>query len=379
MKETNRTFSASFFRLFITIPATALYLICLSGWYVPPEITRIPALLSPAFVWCWLFLWPLMLWWGKKNKAILFALAVLTVGGLPTMAASFSLAIAKPFPIEKANENLRVMQWNCMNFPGAEKSNPTRKNERKASVDFINQYQPDIICLQDFTETRSPLFHSNLALLRDTLGYVYEYVESHANELRSYGFMTLSNAIFSKKPILGHGALFFPDEAFPEAIVWIDVALGNLPVRIVTTHFSSMHFTSHKHFNPTLPYHLKPDSGIIMSPDVLKKMNYYLGKHIGQSKYLRDFLDSCSIPVVLAADLNIVPAHPLYKQVRGQLQDGFLGSKTGMGNTYNYLAPNLRIDYLFNDKRLKPVNFHHFTEGFFDHDHLLADYAWRKP
>ncbi len=272
------------------------------------------------------------------------------------------------------------MQWNCMNLPGNDPANQSFQKERRLAFNFIDKYQPDIICLQDFAEIKFRTIYSNMALLRDSLGYAWEHVVPYGTELKKYGFVTSSTAIYSKKPFLNKGALFYTNSHFPEAIVWVDINLENQPVRIVTTHFASMHLSSHKIMNPArLPYFLRVDSSIIMSQNLFTKLNFFLKKHREQARFLRNFLDTCPIPVILAADLNTVPANYLYKQVKGEMEDGFIGSKTGMGSTYNYLAPNIRIDYLLNDRKLKPLAFQHFENGFFDHDHLLADYTWRKP
>lgn len=380
MKASIKGFPKHFFRIIITVPAIGLYILSLLGWYVSPAYWPLPSLFSPGFVWAWFFLWVLLAWWVKKQKLVALVYIVLILAGLPPMLSSFSLGISRRFPVKKEAIALRVMQWNCMGLPGTDKFFPRSHPTRKAIANFINRYQPDIICLEDFADIRHHLINSNRDFLRDTLGYHWENLAPSATELRKYGFITYSTAIYSKRPLLNAGLVYYSGSPFPEAIVWVDVALEGKPVRVVATHFASMHFSSQTLFrHQRMPYMLKPDSAIIMNRNILAKMQYFQGRHVQQAQLLRRFLDTCAIPVVLAGDLNTVPANYLYRQVKGNLQDGFMGSTTGMGNTYNYLAPNLRIDYLFNDKRLKPSAFHHFEDGFVDHDHLLADYQWRNP
>jgi endonuclease/exonuclease/phosphatase family metal-dependent hydrolase len=129
--------------------------------------------------------------------------------------------------------------------------------------------------------------------------------------------------------------------------------------------------------NKAVPYYLVQDSSIVKSKNIISKIKYYQAEHTIQAKQLRAFLDTCSFPVILCSDLNTVPANHIYQKVRGNLKDGFIGSKTGMGNTYNFLLPNLRIDYLLHHPALEARQWKHFANGFFDHDHLMADFSWK--
>jgi endonuclease/exonuclease/phosphatase family metal-dependent hydrolase len=273
------------------------------------------------------------------------------------------------------------MQWNCNNLPGYDigwHNNPNLL-KRKEAADFIQYYQPDILCIQDFSEVVDRRMYSNISLLTDTLGYRFSHLFQTGITIKPFGKVSNFLGIFSKQPPVNKGVHWYSNSEFPEAIVWADFLLNGRLVRVVSTHFQSMHFFSQKQFaHITLPYWQKPDSAIIMSSSILLKLNHFQQQHLLQAKELRRFLDTCSVPVILGADLNTVPANYIYRHVKGSLNDGFLGSKTGLGATYNYLAPNLRIDYLLNDRQLSPQVWKHFQEGFLDHDHLLADYQWAQ-
>jgi endonuclease/exonuclease/phosphatase family metal-dependent hydrolase len=271
------------------------------------------------------------------------------------------------------------MQWNIMGFPGSGKWWDSAKNGRFRAMDFLTRYNPDVICIQDFSETKSRHQFSNISFFTDTLHYPFMHVVEYAHSISKYTVLHHSTIIFSKLPFRQTGSIPYHSGPYPEHIVWADIQFRGKDIRVVSTHFRSIHLFSHKTFNrDALPYHMKPDSGIIMSADLLKKLTFFQGLHAGQAQRLRSFIDSSNKPVILGADLNCVPAGYVYRTVKGDLSDGFGANEFGVGATYNYLLPNLRIDYLFNDNRLKRVQWKHFDDGFFDHDHLMTDLEWKQ-
>jgi endonuclease/exonuclease/phosphatase family metal-dependent hydrolase len=363
----------------VTVAAVLSYLFSIAGWYISPALSWILPIASMGFPYAWIFVFVLYRLWLKSNRKIAYFLLAMVLAGVQPATATFSVGWQREMPEKKQNNVLRIMQWNSNDLPGCDigwHDNKLLRN-RKQAADFLHRYQPDIICIQDFSDIVDQRMYSNIALLADTLGYRYFHLAPYGFTIAKYGKITHSSGIFSKYPPVNKGIHRYSHAAFPEAIVWADFLLEGRLVRVVSTHFQSMHLFSHKHFaNITLPYWQKPDSAIIMSPSILLKLKHFQQQHLLQAKQVRSFLDTCSVPVVFGADLNTVPANYLYRLIKGDMNDGFIGSKTGLGATYNYLAPNLRIDYLLNDKQLIPKVWKHYNEGFLDHDHLMADYQW---
>ncbi|HSK11908.1 MAG TPA: endonuclease/exonuclease/phosphatase family protein [Phnomibacter sp.] len=380
MNASNTAHRRHRFIFIATIVSIPVYLLSSMGWYVAPDNIWIfsVASLGFAFIWPWLLALSLW-WWWSFGKPPIFLWLLLLMGWGPA-TATYSIGRPKPFEAKKETGALRVMQWNCMGLPGMVKGWYEHTSERSAAVDLLNRYKPDVICLQDFNDTRGRQLYSNIDLLTDSLGYPYRVFASHPPTIHPYGKVWQGTAIFSRLPFLQQGVVPYEGFEYAGSIVWADMDMDGKMVRVVTTHFRSMQLFSHRTFaGKKLPYFMLPDSAIIMSSSILKKLRFFQMEHARQATQFRAFLDTCSVPVIVAADLNTVPANYIYRQVRGgDLQDGFLGSKTGLGNTYNYLAPHLRIDYLMHHDALEAVQWHHFEEGFFDHDHLMADHRWKK-
>jgi len=363
----------------VTLPAILAYLLSVAGWYLSPEISWILPIASMWFPYAWIFVFVLFRLWLKSHRGFAFFLLAIGLAGVQPAAATFSVGWQKDIPEKKHSNALRIMQWNSNDLPGYDIGWPDNKllKNRKNAVDFLERYQPDIICIQDFSDVVDRRMYSNISLLADTLGLRFSHLAAYGFTIRKHGKISSYLGVFSRQPPVNKGIHWYSNTEFPEAIVWADFLLNGRMVRVVSTHFQSMHLFSQTHFaGLKLPYWQKPDSAFIMSPNILLKLTYFQHQHWLQAKELRSFLDSCSVPVVFAADLNTVPANYIYRHVKGDLNDGFIGSKTGLGATYNYLAPNLRIDYLLNDKRLTPKVWKHYKDGFLDHDHLMADYQW---
>ncbi|MCU0376239.1 MAG: endonuclease/exonuclease/phosphatase family protein [Chitinophagaceae bacterium] len=365
-----------FLALFPAVTGFLLFVSAL-GWYYRP-VSYLPlALLTLVTVYalpvaCYIFIRQAFA--RHKWKATVWA--VLLLLALPPFLASVTLPVkGSKFLADRPTGTLRVMQWNCGTLVGNLISSSEKKPERLEAVRFIQQLQPDVICLQDYADVRGRYTRSNHALLQDTLGYRFTVNDWHFQQVFNYGVVRHGTAIYAKIPLLATGVLPFTNRQYPEAIVWADVLLNKKRVRIVTVHFRSMNLNGHNTYK-SIPFNqfVHQDSAIIMSKNILNKMVYYQQEHSYQAQVLRRFIDTCRYPVVLAADLNTVPAQHTYRLAKGTLRDDFFGHTTGLAATFNYLAPNIRIDYLMSSRALRCLQWYHHREGFFDHDPLLADY-----
>lgn len=353
-----------------------VYLCALGGWYVNAITFPIGAIFSVAFAYVWpALLFLSILWWFLHKKVTIF-FGILLMLGLPPASATFSIGIPKPFVKQKNALAIRVMHWNCMDLGIFGIGWPQHMAHREKIKKFFQQYSPDVLCLQDFSELEGRLFYSNLQFISDTLQLPYIHVVYRSYSIYPYGKVKMGSLIASKIPFNGTGEVTYSQPAFPNRILWVKLTWQGKPITVVSTHLQSLNLFSHKEFSKIkLPYYMKSDSAVIMSHNMLHKLSHFQQVHALQVKELRPILDTIKNPIVFAADLNSVPASNVYRSIRGnRLLDGFMGTKTGLGNTFNFLLPNLRIDYLMHDKNLKCLQWHHFTDGFFNHDHLIGDY-----
>jgi len=366
--------------LWLSLTVTLGYVFSLLSWYVSTLHFWLLGLAALCFIFLWVLVLFFALFWLIRKRIQLAAVyLILFLLGWSPATASFSVGSEIPFLVEKKAATLRVMQWNANELSGNHKNRDTDKYNRLRAVQFVQKYQPDVICIDDFSEIISKHNHSNKALLKDTLGYIHQFTVMHAYTPNPYGWVQQGIGIFSKVPFLDSGSLAYPDRNFPEHILWVDLPLQGHRVRVVATHFRSMNLRGAPAFNPRrFPVYQKPDSAIIMSGNLIEKLRFYQREHALQATFLRSFLDTCSFPVIFCADLNTVPASHTYQKVRGNLRDDFITATIGLGATFNYMAPHIRIDYMLSSRLLKVEQWKHFEDGFSDHDHLMGDYGWKK-
>lgn len=354
-----------------------VYLPSLFVYYVHPGQWWVMGILSIGFPYTWVA-FVLAVWLGfKKNKRLGWLLLLLWCAGLLVMQYVIALHSPKKFAMQKPAGTLRIMQWNCMELAGFDKANVNFKQARFEAVQWIRKSNPDIILMQDFHDYQSKYFWSSIALFRDTLGYKYYYYKPYLYEQQAWGNSTEGVAIFSKLPLIDSGSVQYTGKKYPSYIVWATVLFNHKPMRIATTHFTSMNLNSGKTSVDSLNYVQKPDSVVLTSGSTWKKLQYYQPYHVLQASMLRTFVDSSSLPVIVGADLNSVPSSYVYRLLKGNMHDAFLYAGSGIGTTYFSMLPSLRIDYLFMDDVFKIIQLERSYLRISDHLFLLADVTWK--
>lgn len=355
--------------ILLYLPACLIYIISASNWWVM-------GILGIGFPYLWLALcifFIVSLW---QNWRVPFFIFTLLLCGWPIMRNVLALNKPRGFEVTKKPGSLRVMQLNCQGFQGEYKGFHHLLEERGKAVAFLRQYQPDIICLQEFSTSAGPEFYSNIALLKDTLGYRYYTFRPYYHYERPWASNWIGNAIFSKYPIADSGSLVYPGKKFPEDILWAGIAYNGRNVRVAATHLESFHLT-HVRDNEPVAEHYWEDSLVIFQGSYLQKLRYFQPYHVQQAAFLRSFLDTCQGPLILGGDLNSVPSSYVYNKIRGPLRDAFLDKGTGFGRSFHSWQPALRIDYLFYNHQLRLLQHGLFRITFSDHDAEMIDVEYR--
>jgi endonuclease/exonuclease/phosphatase family metal-dependent hydrolase len=376
-----RIFSSKLFRKLswiIIVAAMVVYLPSLFVYQIHPGQWWVMGILSIGFPFTW-FTFIMAVWFGfKKNKTLGWFLLLLWCAGFFIIQHVVALHPPKDFVIAKPAGSLRIMQWNCMQIAGTDKGVQKYQQERFEAVQWLRKYNPDILTLQDFQNYESEYMRSSIALLRDTLGYRYYYFKPAYVEQTPWGKSNDGVAIFSKLPFIDSGSIQYTGKKYPSYIAWATVLFNNKPLRVATTHFTSMNLNSGKVSADTLNYVQKEDSIVLKTGSKWKKLQYYQPYHVQQAKVLRAFLDTASLPVALGIDMNSVPSSYVYKLVKGNRIDAFLEAGNGFGKSYFSRLPNLRIDYLLMDESIQTNQLQLHYLRLSDHLLLLADVSWKQ-
>ena len=310
--------------------------------------------------------------WFFNKKRIAIYLFILLLCGFQNIGSTLAINIP-PSSSVKSKSSLRIMGWNVRNFDNSAIHADSANSVRRRMFTFIQQINPDILCLQDMVEFEGPAFSSNIQALAD-IGFIYHYIPSEINYYEHYGTVKVSNAIFSKMPLLDSGSVLFNDPSYPEKILYADINFKGKNLRIYTCHFRSINLFSN---NPPKPIPLHGDSSFLYTASKFEKLKVFQQEHAMQANIARQFMDASPYPILFAADMNSVPASYAYKKTKGNLQDAFINKGFGLGGSLDSLPRTLRIDYLFAGNEFTIENYHQDKGNLSDHYPHFMDVRWK--
>lgn len=214
-------------------------------------------------------------------------------------------------------------------------------------LEFINTQNPDILCIQEF---------SNSANI-DLKIYPYKYVLMEGKQIKT------GQAIFSKFPIIDQGLIVFPHSN--NNVVFADIKKGKDIIRVYNMHLQSIK--------------ISPDVGEISENiDVIdqQKSKYLYGRiskafkqQQEQAAIFKEHEKDCKYPIIICGDMNNSAFSYVYRNIKGKLRDSFEEAGTGFGATYKFKYYPARIDYIFADETMEVKQFESFSD-FQNSDHF---------
>ena len=283
------------------------------------------------------------------------------------VAALVSIRSEQQVALDKDPEVLRVFSWNVSSWTESKKS--AGKNQgasyREEMLDVVRQYNPDVVCFQEFFESYNPkFFPSNIAAL-EQMGFRYHHFTPAiltVNKTFRTGLI-----IMSKFPITDTGSLRYPVGRLREGLSYADVKVGNRTVRFFNTHLMSLGLHRSTYVDPT---------GSEFKGGVLSNLKRTYTYRKVQVDILRQQMDSSPHPVILCGDLNDVPNSYTYFKARGPLRDAFVKKGSGFGRTFKFISPTIRIDYILYDPSMKVKQFAKLKYNYSDHYPQVADLSF---
>ncbi len=211
---------------------------------------------------------------------------------------------------------------------------------------FINDKNPDILCVQEYSENA----HIDFRV------YKYKAVFMEGNKIKT------GQAIFSKFPIFNQGSLQIKDVG--NNITFADIKKGKDTIRVYNIHLQSIK--------------ISPDVNEISenvetinqqkSQQLFGRIRDAFKKQEQQAEILAEHKKECNYPVIICGDMNNSAFSYVYRSIKGNLNDCFEEAGNGFGQTYKFKYYPARIDYIFVDKRMKVKNFKNFS-NFENSDH----------
>jgi endonuclease/exonuclease/phosphatase family metal-dependent hydrolase len=298
----------------------------------------------------------------RRSKWFFLSLAALLVSW-QQLSVVFAFHTNKEFNGDKG-ENLRVLSWNVSSW--TENHYSTDKVEatglRNLMMDAVQMQDADVLCFQEYFESFAPELYPQNAPVFRKMGFNYYYFTPSLKIIN--GAVQTGLCIFSKYPIVD-SAFYKPEEGSNgEGCSMVDIQFKDKIIRVVNTHLQSPRLARGEY---------SALSEVTESRSVLGKIKRAYFFRSREAQLVRNHIDTSAHPVILCGDFNDVPNSYSYFTIRGKLQDAFLKKGSGIGKTFQFISPTLRIDYMMADQRLKIEQFSKLDYTYSDHYPQLMD------
>lgn len=221
-----------------------------------------------------------------------------------------------------------------------------RDNVSSEISSFIKEQNPDILCIQEFSNNNNVDFRI----------YKHKYVFVEGKNTK------LGQAIFSKYPIIDQGNIKFPNST--NNAVFADIKRGKDTLRVYSIHLQSIKITPDVH---------EIDENIQgvtqnQSKRILRRMTDSFKTQQQQAEIIKKHKLACKYAVIICGDLNNSAFSYVYRSIKGDLNDAFEEAGSGFGKSYDFRYFPGRIDYVFSDKTFTVKQFSTFP-SFINSDH----------
>jgi len=233
--------------------------------------------------------------------------------------------------INNSKNSIKIISFNIRNFVNNGWKENNREQVKKKLIKILNNENADIICLQEFPDTVNIKLNKNIEL-----------------------YQNLGTTILTNRKIINKRKLNLKSNTLNSCIS-IDLINEKDTIRIYNMHLESIHINKKDNF-------LKK----------IKKINEANIIRINQINTIKNDIKKCQHPVIICGDMNSSPYSLAYEKISKNLNDAFIESGYGLGNTFKYIIP-LRIDYIFHQKKINSYNFNTINTNISDHKMITCE------
>jgi endonuclease/exonuclease/phosphatase family metal-dependent hydrolase len=301
-----------------------------------------------------------------KRRCIFFFAAILL--NIPNII--HYVRISSPVEeVQKKEGQIKIISYNVNLFDFYAHINE-RNTTKKKILDFISDTKADIVCFEEYYETKNGSFSIARHLIGN--GYIY-HTKRDENNKAYYG-----NVIYSRFPIVNEGTIKGLSSLYAH---FADVLVSKKDtVRIFNMHLYSNKLDKNDHtfYNDLISgkesTDYKKDVSKILG--IFDKIRSSAKIRNEQISLLLKSISQTHYPVILSGDMNETPISYSYNRFGKDLNDVFLEFGNSTGSTYNGIFPAYRIDYIFY-KKLTPIYFKTFKVEYSDHFPVAASFTLR--
>ena len=341
------------------------------SWFINVFALLLPVfvLLQIGFLIFWLIVKPRLVWIPLLSLLLSWSLLGAMFGFHPSV---------KEQNIHQSN--LRIVSWNAHLFNFFENNGLLNEQMLQKAKDF----SADIFAVQELVFSLDSSSPNTLEKVKKRLGYQYVVAANdrafgvHTNlKQKNERYHPFCVAIFSNYPILRWEKVQSLKE-YNHTFLWADVLVKTDTIRIFNIHLQSMHFAKNDYeFIENID---QQDMNDVQrnSRTILRKMKTAYLLRASQAKNVKEELSKSPYPVIVCGDMNDVPNSYAYQTISHNLFDSYTEKGWGIGRTFQFLSPTLRIDYILHSKELVLKQVQVVRPSLSDHNPVIADFNLPK-
>ena len=299
----------------------------------------------------------LLLW----SRAIWISILALLIA-IPGVRKSYS------FGSNKDEEGfIRVMSYNVHNFSHVD-GQTKREDFANQVINMVREQNPDVLCCQEFLEYKKGVGRKQCFedFLQDA-GFQYVYYNKKSN----YG----GNVIFSKYPLEKVSMDFGLGKEITSGVL-VSVDAGEKGrFYVANLHLKSFNLTDDEIDVLTNSSELRNQFDTI-GMSVVRKLKYAFECRSDEMSTVLESMPLLEGPIIVCGDFNDTPMSFTYKQMqKAGFVDSFTKSGHGIKPTYAGKLPLMRIDYVWGNHQVKPLNFKRIRYNASDHYPVMLDFS----
>lgn len=213
------------------------------------------------------------------------------------------------------------------------------KDVGKEILAFINNEDPDIVCLQEYTFFRRPDGLTEKKIRKALAKYPYYHYNPATHNYRS------GLAIFSKFPIRRTQAINYESLYNNSCLYELDV--HGQRITVINNHLESNQLSKEdKEFYNEMIHHFDSNKIDEFRSTLIHKLGKAYRVRAVQADTLKHIIDRQKNPIIVCGDFNDTPISYCYQTIRGNLRDAYRDSGFGLGITYHENKFLFRIDHI---------------------------------
>ncbi|MEO6722362.1 MAG: endonuclease/exonuclease/phosphatase family protein [Ferruginibacter sp.] len=351
----------------VNIFLVALYLLVCLIPFLPTGKYWMVALLGLVFPFLFFGVLAFLILWSIARSKWAFLSLIALILSWKQISVIFGFH-SKKFTIAKNDETLRVLSWNLSAWGESSKSRSAPNCDQQMTT-LIAAQQPDVLCLQEFYDRAGVTRGYSMVRILQNMGFQYAYFVRTTIKKTNY---STGVAILSKYPIADTAKFSYGENDYAEHLIFADIFFQGQKVRVFTTHLQSVRFEGQEY--STLRKIENPDESRLKgSRTVVNKLKVGYHYRGSEADLANEKIRESPYPAIVCGDFNDVPNSYTYFKIKDDLQDAFLKKGNGIGRTFRYLSPTLRIDYILADKKFKVEQFNRIIAPYSDHYPIVAD------